>query len=248
MKHKYSTPWLLILLVGIGLPFASPVGGDISLASQLFDRDQTQDSMSNHQTALPTSKVLNVPIITQNPDLPKGCEVTSLAMLLQFAGVKIDKLTLAEQMVKVPYFQGGLHGDPNQGFVGNMFDRAQEGYGVYHQPIAKLAEKYLPNQTVDLSGSSFDDVLHQIAADHPVWVIVNMTFQPLANDQFVVWNTPEGNLQITYLEHAVVITGYDQESIYINDPLSGKRNQRLYRTAFQQSWEQMGKQAVSIKD
>lgn len=38
---------------------------------------------------------LNVPIENQMPDLPNGCEVTSLAMLLNYYGIKVTKEDLA---------------------------------------------------------------------------------------------------------------------------------------------------------
>lgn len=41
---------------------------------------------------------INVPLIAQRPELPSGCEVTSLAMALKFYGVNVSKTTLANKM------------------------------------------------------------------------------------------------------------------------------------------------------
>ena len=41
----------------------------------------------------------NVPLIQQLRD--RGCEVTSLAMMLQYAGVSVDKMTLANEIKKL---------------------------------------------------------------------------------------------------------------------------------------------------
>lgn len=87
--------------------------------------------------------ILNAPYIQQMPQLPRGCEVTSLAMLLQHAGVKVDKMTLAKQVKKVPFRQNGLYGNPYKGFVGNMYTFTQSGYGVYYPPVYELAQKYI---------------------------------------------------------------------------------------------------------
>lgn len=47
--------------------------------------------------------LLDVPVLLQFPELPRGCEVTSLAMMLNYAGIQVDKLTLATKVNKVPY-------------------------------------------------------------------------------------------------------------------------------------------------
>ena len=207
----------------------------------------TEDAPENPaavESAVTSAPALDVPWIAQNPQLPRGCEVTSLAMMLRHAGVAADKMTLAAQVRKVPYFANGLNGNPYDGFVGNMYDFAQSGYGVYHGPIKALAEQYLPHRVVDLTGASFDDVLTHVAQRRAVWIITNATFGPLGAGQFQTWHTPSGPVQITWHEHSVVITGFDASTVSINDPLGGK-NKRLARAAFRGAWEQMGRQAIT---
>src|SRR4051794_36443222 len=105
------------------------------------------------EAPLQVSKILDVPIISQLPELPRGCEVTSLAMLLQFKGIEIDKMELAKRIRKdtTPYQvkEGKVYfGHPNEGFVGDMYNLDEPGFGVYHKPIMELAEKFLPDQVV----------------------------------------------------------------------------------------------------
>ncbi len=196
----------------------------------------------------PTSIALVVPWVAQKPELPRGCEVTSLAMLLRSAGVNAQKMTLAAEIDKVPYYVNGLYGNPNEGFVGDMYDFGKQGYGVYHAPVARLAQKYLPGRIVDITGISFIDMLQKhVGRGRPVLIITNATFGALSQGEFTTWRTRSGDVQITWHEHSVVITGYDPSYIYINDPLDvgNGKNKRLGRESFRQAWEQMGRQAIT---
>ncbi|HEK9101162.1 C39 family peptidase [Bacillus pfraonensis] len=193
-----------------------------------------------------TAMIENVPFIKQLPELQRGCEVTSLAMLLQYKGVQVDKMQLASEINKVPFKENNLRGNPYEGFVGNIYTKAEPGYGVYHGPIFKLAEKYMPEKTIDLTGKDIQDIYKVISSGSPVWVIANTTFQPLAEGSFETWNTNNGDIKITYYEHSAVIVGYDQNYVYMNDPLANNPNKKVSRSEFERAWEQMGKQAITI--
>lgn len=194
---------------------------------------------------------LDAPVFAQLPELPRGCEVTSLAMLLNSAGVKVDKMELAEKVKRdqTPraVINGTVHfGNPNDGFVGNMYNLSEPGYGVYHEPIAELAETYLPGRIKDLSSSNFDDLKIYLSDGKPIWVITNTLYQKLGDDQFTTWDTPTGQVNITFKEHAVLLTGYDQQNIYFNDPLTGEKNKKAPIADFKESWVQMGSQAITF--
>ncbi|WP_412759078.1 C39 family peptidase [Neobacillus cucumis] len=190
----------------------------------------------------------DVPHIQQMPELPRGCEVTSLTMLLQYAGVSVDKMKLATEINTVPFRdQNGVHGNPNEGFVGDMYSFDNSGYGVYHDPIVDLAETYLPGRIIDLTGQSIDSVYKMIKSGSPVWVITNSRFASLPQSEFSVWNTQTGTVQITYREHSVLVVGYDDNYVYINDPLTDQSYKAVPRGSFEESWVQMGKQAVSYQ-
>ncbi|MDZ4486281.1 C39 family peptidase [Bacillus cereus] len=187
----------------------------------------------------------NVPLIQQLPELDRGCEVTSLAMMLQYAGVSVDKMTLANEIKKVDFIDDGVRGNPNEGFVGNIYTFSESGYGVYHGPLFQLAEKYLPNKAVDLTGKNIEEIYKSVKAGQPVVMITNATFVPLDEDEFTTWETNSGDVSITYNEHCVVLIGYDQESVYIRDPLEDSLDVKVPRETFEQAWVQMGSQAIS---
>jgi uncharacterized protein YvpB len=191
------------------------------------------------------ARTISAPHIKQLPELPRGCEVTSLAMMLQHAGVQVSKMELAKNIRKVPFKTGSLYGNPYEGFVGNMYTFSEPGLGVYNGPIQEIAEKYLPNRIVNLTGRDFSDVYRMLDKGMPVWVITNSWFSQLPSSQFKTWQTKQGPIKITYREHSVLITGYDAKYIYINDPLYHKANRAVPKNNFIAAWNQMGKQAIS---
>ncbi|MEN1937749.1 C39 family peptidase [Paenibacillus sp. 102] len=187
----------------------------------------------------------NVPFIQQMPELDRGCEVTSLAMMLQYAGVSVDKMTLAKEIPKVAFSNNGVRGNPHEGFVGNIYTFSESGYGVYHEPLVQLANKYLQNRAVDLTGKNISEIYKTVKEGAPVVMITNATYAPLDEDEFDTWETESGNVSITYNEHCILLIGYDKDSVYIHDPLSDTSSVSVPRENFEQAWIQMGNQAIS---
>lgn len=191
----------------------------------------------------------NVPHNLQLPELPRGCEVTSLSMLINYMGVDVDKITLAEIIEKntEPYVKRDgkiFSGNPNDGFVGSMTSFDKFGLGVYHKPIYNLLRKYFPDSAIDITGSEFEELYSFILKDSPVWVIINSQYKELPKSSFEKWHTPSGVIDVTYREHSVLITGYDEKKIYFLDPLGCKSS--APKDDFIKAWEQMGRQAVSV--
>ncbi|WP_320165037.1 C39 family peptidase [uncultured Trichococcus sp.] len=190
---------------------------------------------------------LDVPLLNQldPPALLLGCEVTSLAMILQYNGITVTKNELADKLPVVPiYYEDGLHGNPNEGFVGDVTG-SDYGFCVYHGPIAALASDYIPTARIkDISGQDFDFVIAALDRGNPVWVVTTTTF--LSDDELEVWQTPTGPVTISYIMHSVAVVGYDTDSLYINNPY-GQKDQKVDRHNFILAWEQMGKQAVYIE-
>lgn len=129
------------------------------------------------------------------------------------------------------------------GFVGDPFAR---GYGVFHEPIVNIIDHYLPGRSVDLTGTSFNEILETVRRGKPivVWATEQMA-DPVEAD---AWEDHDGN-HVDWLEpeHALLMTGWDDDYVYMNDPVTGK--QEKYELAqFEEVWEQMGSQAVTVSD
>ena len=130
---------------------------------------------------------LDVPLISQRPELPNGCEITAVTMMINYAGNPVDKMTLAREMPR--------SSNPNYGYIGNPWDNT--GITIFPPALMGLVSKYTPSHTAqDLTGYNFDTIKYQLSIGHPV----------------VTWNTMHG-----FPYHALTITGYDTERVYYND-------------------------------
>lgn len=208
--------------------------------------------VSTKITGLKSQKILlDVPILSQKPELKYGCEVTSLAMLLQYAGIHIDKMELANQMPidndPIQRTQTGdiTHwGNPNHGFVGDVSGK-RAGYAIFVSPLQDLMEQYLPNRTVNLTGKEFNQTLSHVQNKKPVIIWTTGDFK--APDRWEAWKH-KGDIIKTPLDlHVVVLVGYEPNYLYVNDPLTGKKAQRIEMKAFLDSWEALGKQALTYQ-
>ncbi|WP_226679288.1 C39 family peptidase [Mesobacillus jeotgali] len=231
---------LIIMLAGCSGAESPP--SETDQASE--DKQQAERENSNDSSE---SKVkLDAPHISQLPELERGCEVTTLAMLLQHAGKDVGKMELSKEIDRVPFEKGGLKGHPGEGFVGNMKTLDKPGLGVYHGPVAELGEVYLPGRILDLTGKEFNEVEKHVKDGRPVWVLVPSTFAVVPDKHWETWNTKKGKEKITYKWHSVLVTGFDDNNVYVNDPL-GDKNDKLSKEEFIAGWEQFGKQAITYK-
>jgi uncharacterized protein YvpB len=196
----------------------------------------------------PKSAMIDTPVIRQNPELPAGCEITSLTMLLQYTGVTKTKMELAAEMPKdetpvVLNTDGSIQfwGNPNTGFVGDITRKAR-GFGIYHAGLFPLLKQYNP-QALDITNQPFEAYEQQIAKGIPV--IVWTTIDYLVPVRWATWNTSSGPIQVTFAEHAVLLVGFDDKSVYLNDPLSGKKSVQVDKAQFIESWRAMGNQGLT---
>ena len=248
-RKRSKAPFFLavagILLIGavVAIWKYNP-GNIVDKAAELLN---VEDARSAVKVVHKKRVVLNVPLINQmdDPKLYNGCEVTSLAMVLNYNGIDVTKSELADNIETVPFqYDNGEHGNPNDGFVGSVSGSTSPGLGVYHGPIYKLAKQYADN-VYDLTGSNFDTVVNKVEEGHPVWTITTTAFAPVSD--FQTWDTPDGKIDVTYSEHSVCITGFDRDKrvIYVNDPY-GYKNREVDWNDFAAAYKQMGKQAVYV--
>jgi uncharacterized protein YvpB len=197
------------------------------------------------------SALLNVVLIKQNPELRYGCEVTSLAMVLNYAGVKTDKMDLYRSIQKDPdpikkAGNGDIlnWGNPADGFVGDMTGK-KPGYAVFDKPMEALINQKLPGRAVNLTNQPFERVLEHVSAGYPV--VVWTTGDYRLPDRWESWTHGQQVIKTPLDLHAVVLVGYDANYVYLNDPLSGQKQVRVGKERFIESWKALQSRAVSYK-
>lgn len=241
---------VFILVMGVVMYFTSGMirANNEKLQAQTESSSTTVSSepLSFEETN-PKKARLDVDLLNQMdaPRLRNGCEVTSLAMLLNYFDVEVTKNELADELPSISYQdEQGYYGDPNEAFVGNVYGNGS-GYFVYHDPIYDLAVEYVSKdlKAIDLTGCEFPEVQHYLANGSPVWVITTTIYDE-TND-IAIWETKNGDVEISMSEHSVLLVGYDKDYVYLNDPY-GNKDYQTDLDNFVESWEQMGNQAITV--
>ena len=215
--------------------------------------DSTPDDMGAE--VMPSSKLIDVPCILQAPELPTGCEITSLTELLRYKGYDADKLTMArDYLPKQDFYYVGdvLYGaDFHDTFAGDP--ETGWAYGCYAPCIVTAANDYLADcgsqqHARDLTGTHLSDLLRDyIANDEPVliWITCGDLIPSSLTDS---WYTPEGKLvQWRANEHCVLLTGYDLETgkVFAADPIAGSNSFDM--ALLEERFIEMGEQSVCIE-
>ena len=203
-----------------------------------------------------SKKISNVPLIGQSK-LPTGCETCSATMLLKHYGYNISETTFADKyLVKKPfgYSNGSYTGpDPNCAFVGTPY--SSNSYGAYAPIMVKCMNKYLSDKSykaVEISGKSLEYLSGKyVAQGQPImiWATINM----LPSFKTTTWrvNYTDENAKYklgsyytwTAGEHCLLLTGYDKDYYYFNDPWTNART-RYSKSLVNTRYNELGKQAV----
>lgn len=194
----------------------------------------------------------NVPQILQNPELPNGCEITSLCQLLHFYGFEADKCDLADNYL--PQSENWYGADPEKVYMGNprLDDASPEtGYYCFQGPIVSAANKYLQEhnsslQAYSLHDLSEDDLEDLLISGYPFIFWASLRFNDIGFDPAPAWKLPEGRMHKAFHTlHCMVCKGCDDNYFYIADPLD--LNKGVERKQFMKIYRQLGSRSVIIR-
>lgn len=194
------------------------------------------------------SVCLHVPICCQFPSLPTGCEATAAAMVLQYWGEEVTPEEVAENWLPASENFYTLDGvdygpDPRKEFVGNPF--TTDSYGCYAPVIVDAINKNSTRcQAENYTGASLTELFDCISQGTPVliWATVEMKPARVGNS----WVLESGEtFTWTAGEHCLVLVGYEDGMVYLNDPYTGR--QECYDIEIvEERYEELGCQAVLI--
>lgn len=107
----------------------------------------------------------NFPVVYQRPELPTGCEITALTMVLNYYGYNVSKTTMASNYL--PQVASGYTGrvDLDYYFCGNPYG---SGIGCGAGALVTAANSYFSDcgsflQGKDITGATSNDVLARVA-------------------------------------------------------------------------------------
>ena len=194
-------------------------------------------------------------IIEQYPELPTGCEITAMTMVLNYYGYDVDKVTMAlDYMPKVPAeFYRGTDGrlmgpDLENYFVG---DPTQDsGYICGTGAIVTAANTYLTDVGSDLTAVALknaqpEELYALIDQGIPVviWCTINMEDRAETDG----WYREDGTfMEWSTNDHGAVLIGYDEDTVTVADPIYNRIT--VSREQFEKILAERGGQCVILKD
>lgn len=227
-------------------------------------QEDTQSSESSVSRTVITSRqrkeydknsvYIDMENILQNPELPVGCEITSLTILLRYYGFDAEKTDLARNYLPTSWGNpvtkdGKLYKDSFfDYFIGDPFSR---GYGCFSPAIEKAANKYISAHgggfTVkNISGCHPDTLYEYIIAGTPVlcWATDGM----IEPEYYETWydNTTGQQLDWYLNEHCFILAGFNiaNSTVTLNDPMKGIIDYNIDK--FEVRFKQMYSQAIVI--
>ena len=226
---------------------ASDRGDGGQHGSQTDSPQSGGQSGTTEPSGLPkTGSVAGFEALSQFPELPNGCEITSLAAVLDFYGYDVDKTTLSDvYLPKAPVGQANFYVE----FVGDPRD--DDAYGCYAPVIVATANSYLESvgsssRAKNLTGATPDELYARVDQGQPV--IVWATRYLEAGYYSVTWNVDGQSMTWYTPEHCMVLVGYDKDNgtVSLADPMEGSVV-KYDMDLFEQRYGELKNQAVVIE-
>jgi len=117
------------------------------------------------------------------------------------------------------------------------------GYSIDPVALEPIINHYLPGKALDLTGCDYNVLENTILSGRPVVVWVTVYFKNPTFSQS--WTSNGKIVKADFSQHAVLLTGMDEDALYYNDPLIGVKNAKVDKETFKSVWTKMDKKALS---
>lgn len=135
--------------------------------------------------------------------------------------------------------------NPFEVFVGHPSKNYEQGsYGCYAKPIIKSLET-LGINCIDISGCTQDELLQYIREGKPLVVWGTYNGRDIIFEEEWIYPDKSGSYEKLTGEHCMVLIGYDDENVYLNDPIAGE-NVTQTKEQFFKNWDILYRQAITI--
>jgi len=186
---------------------------------QMIIRSEIED-LANEVESLKNVKPEEISAAEVKLDVPRfkqahslTCESSAASMTANFYRIPLSEIMISDALPRDE--------NPNLGFRGRV-DGVPGGltdYGVYADPIIEvLAANGLEATYIE---DGLDGIKRALSREHPViaWITYKLRVeQPVE----ITLSTGQEVKMVNY-EHAVVVTGYNQEGFWVNDPFDGQK-------------------------
>ena len=210
------------------------------------------------ETPLPESSCISDFAFTgQMPELPTGCEITSLTMALNYYGYSADKMAMALEYLPTVGWTNTYYGDNEtlygndiyNYFIGNPQSET-DGLSCGAGAIVTAADGYLADngdamKAEDEIGSEPEQLYRFVSEGTPVvvWGTIGMEERQIMES----WNTEDGREASWAMnDHCVVLIGYSVDSVTVADPIEGIVS--YDRAQFESAFRSRGNQCVILKN
>ena len=181
-----------------------------SLANEIELLKDVEPHVEPEEESSSAEVKLDVPRYKQAHSLT--CESSAASMVANFYGVRLSEEEIIEALPRDE--------NPNLGFRGGL-DGVSGGltdYGVYAAPIREvLMANGLEAAHVE---GGLEGIKRALDRRHPV--IAWVTYRLRVQEPVVITLSTGQEVKMVNYEHTVVVTGYNQEGFWVNDPYDGQ--------------------------
>lgn len=226
-----------------------------TVSLKISDKDipQTEEPEIEIPAAKESQKatvIKNVPVLSQFPEFPTGCESVSTVTVLKFYGEDISCTEFIDEYLPKNadfYYDSGKRFGPSpyDFFIGNP--RTSASYGCMAPVIEKALCEYFggSGRVKNTTGTELNSLCSEYI-DNGIPVIMWATINMQETNPQNTWYLSDGT-RFTWPgnEHCLVLKGYDAENYYFNDPYAGK-TVKFKKQTVKDRYAELGRQSVVI--